>query len=179
MRTTYTFIILSLFTASYAQESKDPRPLQRATKEIVRCLRVPGLKKPILKQMGSSVLCRLEVRNLSCLPGLTIKVDVTGKKDLCITADGRAVTEPTCTTQHRKRYLQDIIQRGQFVVERPDRKDALEWLDLPFTTSSRMEVLGQRRPIVLTGPDACVFLRHTKLVLGKQMPNNTRSSAKK
>ena len=134
-----------------------------------------GLSKPILSDLGVAVRCRLETGSLKCLPGASLKADVTGNIDLCVRADGHPIHSPRCVANRALNYNQSIIERAKHRVE-TNGVIEYRWLDLPYNIASRKEVLAQTRPINRLGTDVCVYLRKEKIYLTRPgrpaMPEN-------
>ena len=139
--------------------------IHRGGPQIVECASLPDLKEPIKRNLRPHVKCRLEIKDLKCMPGLTLRVDAHGPEDLCLAKDLRPISPPFCIARSMKLYRQTIVKRGRFLVERPPKAAGVELLELPATTTGLREVLAQEHPIRQIGPDACVYLRQGRKVL--------------
>jgi hypothetical protein len=148
--------------------TKVPKVPKMPAEELVDCRSLKGLSSAILRNLGSDVRCRLERRDVTCLPGLTVSKNSTGDIDLCVTAEKRPVTTPYCVAKNTQLYTQKLIERGRFVVDEPDGTVQVRWLDIPFSKTGRKEILVQREPIVRRGWDVCVYLRKEVLYLLKK-----------
>ncbi len=151
---------LALLLSPQTAVAQAPKPVQPAVpEEIVDCRSLPGLSSALLRNLGNDVRCRLERRDVTCVPGLTLSKNMSGDHDLCVTEDKRPVGSPYCVAKNTSLYGQKIIQRGRFIVDMPDGTSPVRWLDIPFGETGRKDVLVQRKPIVRPGWDVCVYLR--------------------
>ena len=164
-----TFVLLIIVLAPSVLTAQPQVPPEE---EIVDCTTLKGLSDAIIRNLGANVQCRLERRDLTCVPGTTLAVDVTGDIDLCLSADKRPLTQPYCQSRNSAVYPQKIIERGRFTVDFPDGRSEQLLLDLPFTTTGRKESLAQSQPIERPGPDACVYLQ--KRILYHPHPRGSR-----
>ena len=164
---TIALIILCGGLGNASAQAQAPRP-----DETVACEGLEGLSKAVVRNLGGNVRCRLERRDVTCVPGTTLTVDAKGDIDLCLSPDKRPLTHPYCAARNPGIYRQRIIQRGRFVVDLPDGRSEVRLLDLPFSVTGRKENLAQTQPIEQAGPDACVYIQ--KRVLYHPYPRGSR-----
>ena len=137
------------------------RAQPKAADPLRSCLDIKSLKKPIKSQQSINAMCRIDLVDLTCLPGLILKKDIELDIDLCLTADGRPVGQPRCAGRQAKIYTMDIIQRGTFAVISPDDRERQQKLDIPFHNRKPPRGAGSAAAHVQPGPDGCVYVRHT------------------
>ena len=111
--------------------------------------------------------CYLVPDVLSCLPNLTLKQDAHADFDVCRNSSGQLVSMPTCRTDKKFRYPQEIVQRRRLPVERKNgnvNTTSIQWVDMPFSVRTLTAKLATKTPLVRPGPDLCVYRLLTKVV---------------
>ena len=164
--------MLSLLILTAVLSSATAQPVANQKDLTVDCTTLKGLSAALLRNRSGDVRCRLETRDVTCVPGTTLAIDVKGDIDLCLSADKRPVTHPYCKARNPGVYRQRIIQRGRFVVDLPNGQSEVRLLDLPFATTGRKESLAQIQPIQQPGADACVYMQ--KRTLYHSYPRGSR-----
>ena len=157
MRMLPLMLLPAVLTSAAAQPAANPADT------TVDCTTLKGLSAALIRNRSGDVRCRMEPRDVTCVPGTTLAIDVTGDIDLCLSADKRPVTHPYCKARNPGVYRQRIIQRGRFIVDLPDGQSEVRLLDLPFATTGRKESLAQAQPIQRPGADACVYMQKRTL----------------
>ena len=131
-----------------------------------KTLECEPILRPMKIQQNSAHLatrCFKAMNTLECLPGLTLVVDKVGGNDLCVNENGAAVSAPKCNPKQTFDYIQKIVQR-RFLPVTTQEGTTSQWVDIPFSSRRMRAKLAQIKPLVQTGPDACVYRLLTKIL---------------